>query len=135
MSDIPSPYDPGSKPPEASRAYMWAMDTIKILRGNIDELRRQLSEAIAALEAEKKLPLSAGMKLYALTIVDQANQIQELRKQLQFAQGFALTYNHRIDWPYTRQCAIDRINSQPDPLVADLVAIIDGLVKITPEKP
>lgn len=35
-----------------------------------------------------------------------------------------------IDYSYTRQAAIDRINSQPDPLVADLVALLDGLNKL-----
>lgn len=47
----------------------------------------------------------------------------------------ALGPGHRapIDWQYsyTRQCAIDRINSQPDPLLADLVAIIDGMMNQT----
>lgn len=35
-----------------------------------------------------------------------------------------------IDWTYTRQAAMDRINSQPDPLIADLVALLDGLNKL-----
>lgn len=69
MSDQPSPYDPGSKPPAKPRPML-------------------------------------------------------LRFPPSFPSG--------IDWQYTRQAAIDRINSQPDPLVADLVAIIDGMVKQPP---
>jgi len=45
------------------------------------------------------------------------------------AKQFPPSFPSGIDWRYTRQAAIDRINSQPDPLVADLVAIIDGLME------
>lgn len=98
MTDSPSPYDPGSKPPEASHddALKWpspfpsredlaGLRTIERLSAELDFSQREAADLKVKLDRERTLSLPGGARIYALTIVDQANQIQELRAALQQA--------------------------------------------------
>jgi hypothetical protein len=89
---------------------------------NVSEMKAAIERAIYDIENEI-ITTDTVDQLRASLVRGEYHDVDEF-----YDKANAPPQSTGIDWSYTRRAAIDRINSQPDPLVTDLVAIIDGLM-------